>query len=103
MPVQDQDRGVVAEVALTGFRDRGRQGPDGLPGMQRAGVMDDPGQIDGGGTPVLHAVGEQYQPVTGPQMQLLLAVGDRRRYAERQVDGELDLLDRPVAQPQRPG
>lgn len=88
---------------MAGIEDRAGQGPDGFSRVQRAGVVDDRGQVGGRGTALLHAVGEKDQTVPGTQLQFLYAVGGGCRHTERQIDGELDLFDGAVTQPQRPG
>lgn len=103
VPVQDQDRGVVLEAAVAGIEDRAGQGPDDFSRVQRPSVVNDGGQVGGRGTALLHAVGEKDQAVPGTQLQFLDAVGGGCRHTERQVDGELDLFDGAVTQPQRPG
>jgi len=88
---------------VAGVEHRGGQASDGFSRMQRAGVVDERPQVDGGGTAVLHAVGEQDQAVPGSQLEFLESVGARCHHAEGQVDRQFDLFDGAVAQPHRPG
>ncbi len=56
---------------MAGIEHRGGQAPDGFSWVQRAGGVNDRGQVDGCGTALLHSVGEQDQAVSGPQVQFL--------------------------------
>lgn len=105
VPVQDDDGGVVVEVAPAGFQDRCGQHAHGLPGMQVTGFAHEGSQIDSGGTALLHAVGEQDQAVSGVQLQLLELVRGGRGDPERQIDDERHLLGfgGTCPQAQRPG
>jgi hypothetical protein len=71
VPIQYEDRGVVAEIAAAGVEHRGGQASDGFSRMQRAGLVNDRGQVDGRGTTLLHSVSEQDQAVVWTQFQFL--------------------------------
>ena len=101
VPVQTYDSGVVTELP-SGRPHHGRaEGVDDFAGVRSPLRLSVSGDVDFGRVAFEHAVGDEDDAVTRRYRELLHPEGPARTDAEREVDVQLDLLDAPVAQPQR--
>ncbi|QHY93572.1 hypothetical protein SSPS47_00310 [Streptomyces sp. S4.7] len=103
VPVEAQHGGVVGQVAVAGVGDRCCQDAHDLAGMFAGGVANEAGQVDGPGLSFLHAIGVEQEAVPGAQVEVLHVVDSASGGAEEQIDVQVYLAHRAVAQEQWPG
>ena len=101
VPVENQDGGVVAEVACGRAEYRRAEFVDDFAGMEVAGLAEGSGDVEARSVAFQHAVGDEGEPIAGLERELLYPERSARVQAERQVDVESNLLDAALAQPQR--
>ena len=101
VPVQAHDGGVVTELAPGRAHDGVAERVDDLAGVEVAAAAQRVGDVHFGRVAFQHAVGDEDDAVTRRYRELLHPERPARTDAEREVDVQLDLLDAPVAQPQR--
>lgn len=99
VPVQAEHGGVVAQIAADDPQDGVAERVHDLAGMQVGGVAQRGVDVQIGGVPFEHPVGDEHDAVARFERERLQLDGSAGLEAKRQIDGQLDLLDPALTEP----
>ena len=99
MPIETQRRGVVAELAPACLEDRLGEVLYGLAWVHARAGGQEGSDVQAGGVPLQHAVGDEDQPIVHLQWQRLHPVAASGQQSERGVSIQTNVFHPPGAKP----